>query len=108
MKPMTAPEILTRARNAFKMGEFTLVEKLAMRILEVQPESPVAYNLLGSVCEKTARFRKAIELFQKARKKGHAVGICHPFPETLAVLKSTFPLIDSYGLEAVPVSRLVR
>jgi polysaccharide deacetylase 2 family uncharacterized protein YibQ len=51
---------------------------------------------------------RLIELFQKARKKGHAIGICHPFPETLAVLKSSFPLIDSYGLEAVPVSRLVR
>ena len=51
---------------------------------------------------------RLIELFQKARKKGRAVGICHPFPETLAVLKSTFHLIDSYGLEAVPVSRLVK
>lgn len=51
---------------------------------------------------------RLIEFFQKARKKGRAVGICHPFPETLAVLKSTFHLIDSYGLEAVPVSRLVR
>ena len=51
---------------------------------------------------------RLIELFQKARKKGHAVGICHPFPETLAVLKSSFRLVDSYGLEAVPVSRLIR
>jgi polysaccharide deacetylase 2 family uncharacterized protein YibQ len=51
---------------------------------------------------------RLIELFQKARKKGRAVGICHPFPETLAVLKSTFFLLDSYNLEAVPVSRLVR
>ncbi len=51
---------------------------------------------------------RLIELFQKARKKGHAVGICHPFPETLAVLKSSLFLLDSYGLEAVPVSRLVR
>lgn len=51
---------------------------------------------------------RLIELFQKARKKGRAVGICHPFPETLAVLKSSFFLIDSYNLEAVPVSRLVR
>jgi len=51
---------------------------------------------------------RLIELFQKARKKGHAVGICHPFPETLAVLRSSFFLLDSYGLEAVPVSRLVR
>lgn len=51
---------------------------------------------------------RLIELFQKARKKGRAVGICHPFPETLAVLKSSFFLLDSYGLEAVPVSRLIR
>jgi polysaccharide deacetylase 2 family uncharacterized protein YibQ len=51
---------------------------------------------------------RLIELFQKARKKGRAVGICHPFPETLAVLKSSFFLLDSYGLEAVPVSRLVK
>jgi polysaccharide deacetylase 2 family uncharacterized protein YibQ len=51
---------------------------------------------------------RLIELLQKARKKGRAVGICHPFPETLAVLKSSLFLIDSYNLEAVPVSRLVR
>jgi polysaccharide deacetylase 2 family uncharacterized protein YibQ len=51
---------------------------------------------------------RLIELLQKARKKGRAVGICHPFPETLAVLKSSLFLIDSYNLEAVLVSRLVR
>lgn len=51
---------------------------------------------------------RLMELFQKARKNGRAVGICHPFPETLAVLRSAFHLVDVYGLEAVPVSRLVR
>jgi len=51
---------------------------------------------------------RLIELFQKARKKGRAVGICHPFPETLEVLKSAFGLVDAYNLEAVPVSKLVR
>ncbi|RPJ00131.1 MAG: divergent polysaccharide deacetylase family protein [Candidatus Aminicenantes bacterium] len=51
---------------------------------------------------------RLIELLQKARKKGRAVGICHPFPETLAVLKSSLFLLDSYDLEAVPVSKLVR
>jgi len=51
---------------------------------------------------------RLVELLQKARKKGHAVGICHPFPETLAVLKSSLYLLDAYNLEAVPVSKLVR
>ena len=41
MKPMATPEILVRARNAFKMGEFPLVEKLALRILEAEPDSAV-------------------------------------------------------------------
>jgi uncharacterized protein len=51
---------------------------------------------------------RLIELFQKARKKGRAVGICHPFPETLEVLRTSFGLVDAYNLEAVPVSKLVR
>ena len=51
---------------------------------------------------------RLVELLQKARKRGQAVGICHPFPETLAVLRSSLHLVDVYGLEAVPVSRLVR
>jgi polysaccharide deacetylase 2 family uncharacterized protein YibQ len=51
---------------------------------------------------------RLIELLQRARKKGRAVGICHPFPETLAVLKSSLFLVESYNLEFVPVSRLVR
>jgi hypothetical protein len=30
------------------------------------------------------------------------------FPAKLAILKSDFPLVAAYGLEAVPVSRLAR
>ncbi|NTV80728.1 MAG: divergent polysaccharide deacetylase family protein [Candidatus Aminicenantes bacterium] len=66
-------------------------------------------NVFLDADEDRGRIRgRLIELFQKARKKGRAIGICHPFPETLAVLKSTFQLADVYNLEVVPVSRLVR
>ena len=95
MKAMTSGEILVRARNAFKMGEFPLVEKLALRILEEQPDSAVAYNLLGSVCEKTGRFRKAIEMFQKA------VAAKPDYTEAHNNLGVLFKRIESYG-EAIP------
>jgi len=56
-----------------------------------------------------ARVRdRLLELFRVAQRHGRAIGICHPFVETLRTLKESFPLIESYGLEAVPVSRLVR
>ncbi len=51
---------------------------------------------------------RLLELFQKAKKSGRAVGICHPIPETLEVLRTSFRLFESYGLEVVPVSALVR
>ncbi len=51
--------------------------------------------------------RRLVELFQRARKNGRAVGIGHPFPETLEALRSNFHLVKTYGLEVVPVSRLV-
>ena len=54
MKSMATPEILVRARNAFKMGEYPARRKLAMRILEDQPDSAVAYNLLGASARRRA------------------------------------------------------
>ena len=50
---------------------------------------------------------RLIELFNTARQRGSAVGICHPFPETLEVLRTSFGGLEAYGLEAVPLSRLV-
>jgi polysaccharide deacetylase 2 family uncharacterized protein YibQ len=47
------------------------------------------------------------ELFKLAQKKGRAVGIGHPYPETLEALRTDFCLFENYGLEVVPVSRLV-
>ena len=51
---------------------------------------------------------KLIELFSLAQERGEAVGICHPMPETLRVLKSYFRLAEEYGVKPVFISDLVR
>jgi polysaccharide deacetylase 2 family uncharacterized protein YibQ len=51
---------------------------------------------------------RLVELFKLARKKGRAVGICHPYPETLEALKTSLRLYADYDLEVVPVSELVK
>ncbi len=51
---------------------------------------------------------RLVELFKLARSRGRAVGICHPYPETLEALRTGFRQFADYGLEVVPVSRLVQ
>ncbi len=55
----------------------------------------------------TGRIReRLLELFRIARRDGRAVGICHPFKETLRTLKEDFGLLESYGLKAVFASEI--
>lgn len=43
-----------------------------------------------------------------ARRRGSAIGIGHPYPETLAVLAEELPRLADIGIQLVPASRLVR
>ncbi len=55
----------------------------------------------------TGRIReRLLELFRIAQRDGRAVGICHPFKETLRTLKEDFGLLRGYGLEAVFASEM--
>jgi polysaccharide deacetylase 2 family uncharacterized protein YibQ len=51
---------------------------------------------------------RMLELFNQARKNGQAIGIGHPFPETLEVLKAYLPRATEYGVRLVPVSAVVK
>jgi polysaccharide deacetylase 2 family uncharacterized protein YibQ len=57
----------------------------------------------------TGRIReRLLELFRIAQRDGRAVGICHPFQETLRTLKENFGLLGNYRLEAVFASEIAR
>jgi len=51
---------------------------------------------------------RLLELFNLANKNGQSVGIGHPFPETLEVLKTYLPRAREYGLQFVPVSEVLK
>ena len=48
------------------------------------------------------------ELTMKARERGNAIGIGHPYEETLAELKQWIPEVKKQGIEIVPVSELMK
>ena len=48
------------------------------------------------------------ELVETARKLGAAVGLGHPYPETLRALSKVLPELENEGIELVFVSELVK
>lgn len=47
------------------------------------------------------------KLLQQARREGSAVGIGHPYPETIRVLARELPRLAPAGIELVPVSAII-
>jgi polysaccharide deacetylase 2 family uncharacterized protein YibQ len=47
-------------------------------------------------------------LVRVAQRQGRAIGICHPYPETMEALRRETATLKESGVEIVPVSRLVR
>jgi polysaccharide deacetylase 2 family uncharacterized protein YibQ len=51
-----------------------------------------------------AQFRRLLDI---ARRDGTALGIGHPYPETLALLRHELARLDRYNIELVPVGSLI-
>jgi len=51
--------------------------------------------------------RQFMQLVRMAHRNGHAIGIGHPYPETLAVLEQQLPQLEGFGVRLVPVSQLI-
>ena len=59
---------------------------------------------LDNVAEVNAIVKEIRRLEDRARSHGAAIGICHPYPETLEALRRELPEMRSRGIAVVPVS----
>jgi polysaccharide deacetylase 2 family uncharacterized protein YibQ len=50
---------------------------------------------------------RLIQLSELSRKRGHAIGIVHPYSDSLNALKKLLPVLSSEGIEVVPVSQTI-
>jgi polysaccharide deacetylase 2 family uncharacterized protein YibQ len=48
------------------------------------------------------------KLVKVAKRQGYAIGIGHPYPETLQVLRRMLPNLKKTGVQLVPLSQLIR
>ncbi len=57
--------------------------------------------------DRAAILQQFVKLVEKAYQTGTALGIGHPYPETLDVLESELADLHAYGLELVSVQQLI-
>jgi polysaccharide deacetylase 2 family uncharacterized protein YibQ len=59
--------------------------------------------------QQTERIRRQFgKLIAIAKKRGWAIGICHPYPETISVLMKVLPELEKEGVKLVPISYLTQ
>lgn len=63
---------------------------------------------LDDVRDRRAIRKEFKRLLKLAKKRGYAIGIGHPYPETMEVLKRELAHVDAYGVRLVPVSQIVK
>jgi polysaccharide deacetylase 2 family uncharacterized protein YibQ len=64
-------------------------------------------RFLDNVQDEAAIARELRGLVELAKRRGSAIGICHPYPQTLAALRREAAYLRGQKIELVPVSRLV-
>ena len=62
---------------------------------------------LDNVQNEQAIEKRFFELLSKAQDNGYAIGIGHPYPETLNVLERLLPVLEKENIELVHVSKLL-
>jgi polysaccharide deacetylase 2 family uncharacterized protein YibQ len=98
-----------KERNLYFIDSLTTSHSIAFRLAqEMGVPSARRYIFLDSIVDEEHIAGMMEDLFLKARQGNNMVVICHPFKETLQVLKEKIDFVDENNLELVFASQIVR
>lgn len=101
---------LAERRELYFVDSYTHAESVALRMAH-ETGVPAARRdvFLDNKPERTEIEAQFGRLAALARKRGSAIGIGHPYPETLAFLNEVLPRLGKdYGVQLVPVRSLLK
>jgi polysaccharide deacetylase 2 family uncharacterized protein YibQ len=97
-----------RADGLYFIDSRTTVATLAERVArENMLATSRRHVFLDNTPQETEIRLQLAQLLRKAHAQGRAIGIAHPYPETLTVLREELPKLKQQGIELVPVSELI-
>lgn len=96
-------------RGLFFIDSRTTSDSVAYEVAQIMG-IPSSYRNIFLDTESDEEYikKKLIELFELAQKRGQALAICHPTPQTLKVLKENLHLMDEYNLKPVFAFQIVQ
>lgn len=97
-----------RDRGLFFVDSRTTGATLAERVMRDQGVSAVSRDVFLDNDQDVEKIRAQIaRLVSHAKRHGRAVGICHPYPETIAALEAELPSMKQRGVRVVSVGDLL-
>ncbi len=97
-----------KQRNLFFLDSRTSADSRAYQIArEMGIPTAKRHVFLDNTVQQAHISDQLHRLADMASQQGYAIGIGHPYPETLRALKHTLPIIRQAGVRIVPISRLV-
>lgn len=98
-----------KEKNLYFLDSRTSPRSVAYELAVKKKVPAAARQVFLDADEDRSRVKdRMLELFNQARKNGQAIGIGHPFPETLEVLRAYLPRAAEFGVQLVPVSAIVK
>lgn len=102
-------EVVKEHGGLFFVDSRTTSSTVAMQVA-VEKEIPTAMRdvFLDNVQDKSAIRKEFKRLLKLAKEHGSAIGIGHPYPATMAVLRQELTKLESTGVKLIPVSQIVK